>query len=465
MSGVIDVISRPVGEGDISFGANSFVYVDINGVSRRVNQVNAGSIPWLSIPSTKVEALVDGSKNLPVGASNLAVVGTSIFSGPVYVPSTTSGLVFNNAGGQLLFGQAVPVAAIPTGIPAPNIGSGTVSNAEFGYLDGATSNIQVQINAIASSASAIHLEHFAPPPIPNLVYSTATTVYVTANAASPAWIRADGFPDQLNPGLFVTGGISNSQYYSVTAQTSFVMTGNTYGTEKASQWYAIYAESSGSAFNLLGMPFLRWKSEASQVIRVGTNSYPNTDGVYGFTPAQFVGGQLYILSGAAQGQLRTITANTEDSGYTAITYSGAVLGMSQGDWFIVIPPSVNFRWIGDVFNDASSNIQPFVKRGNVVQWYSGINDTSPGYVDAHVLEYVQFVSPLAKRLTMTIPNVGTSAFVGPPECLTGPGNGAIQIPIDGSGTFGIDYCRFYLFYTTAGRLYPCEYHYLTGHGY
>ncbi len=46
MSGVIDVIGRPIGTGDISWGQNSFVYVDVNGVARRGGQVNAGDMPF-----------------------------------------------------------------------------------------------------------------------------------------------------------------------------------------------------------------------------------------------------------------------------------------------------------------------------------------------------------------------------------------------------------------------------------
>lgn len=40
------------------------------------------------------------------------------------------------------------VARIPTGIPATSIGSGAISNTEFGYLDGVTSGIQGQLDAL-----------------------------------------------------------------------------------------------------------------------------------------------------------------------------------------------------------------------------------------------------------------------------------------------------------------------------
>jgi hypothetical protein len=43
---------------------------------------------------------------------------------------------------------AVTDAKVATGIDAAKIGAGSVSNTEFGYLDGVTSGIQGQINAI-----------------------------------------------------------------------------------------------------------------------------------------------------------------------------------------------------------------------------------------------------------------------------------------------------------------------------
>lgn len=43
--------------------------------------------------------------------------------------------------------SAVTDAKVATGIDAAKIGTGTVSNTEFGYLDGVTSSIQTQLNA------------------------------------------------------------------------------------------------------------------------------------------------------------------------------------------------------------------------------------------------------------------------------------------------------------------------------
>ena len=78
---------------------------------------------------------------------------------------TGSDLSATGGAGQVLkqstSGGAVSVGAlaagdIPSGIDAAKIGSGAVSNTEFGYLDGVTSPIQSQLNALGSVAGLIY---------------------------------------------------------------------------------------------------------------------------------------------------------------------------------------------------------------------------------------------------------------------------------------------------------------------
>jgi hypothetical protein len=54
-------------------------------------------------------------------------------------------LIYDSASG-LWVNRLLAAADMPTGIDAANIGSGNVSNTEFGYLDGVTSAIQTQLN-------------------------------------------------------------------------------------------------------------------------------------------------------------------------------------------------------------------------------------------------------------------------------------------------------------------------------
>lgn len=362
MSGIIDVIARPMGVDDISWGQNSFVYVDVNGVPQRVNQVNAGDMPFETYADAVVQNLVDGSKNLPLGASNLGVVNTSIFSGPVYGSGTTSGYVKNYASGLLQYGQGIATADIPSGIPASNIGSGTVNDAEFGYLDGLTSPITAQIGILSAALAGLGgVNYFQPGTRLKVLYTGAATAIVRAQASSPAMVPMNGYPDILNPGLWVSGGLSNGNYYQVTSDTALTLPANLWGSEKASQWYAVLANCATAtaqlgAYVLKGMPYLRCKSEASQVISCGTNLSPSAAIDYGFTANEFVGGKIYVLSGPSAGAIRTISANNSAAGSTTITYTGAVLNLIDPDWFIIMPPGLNFRWIGDVFNDGSSNL-------------------------------------------------------------------------------------------------------------
>lgn len=53
----------------------------------------------------------------------------------------------NSAGGAITV-SALTASDLPTGIDAVKIGGGAVSNTEFGYLDGVTSAIQTQLNAL-----------------------------------------------------------------------------------------------------------------------------------------------------------------------------------------------------------------------------------------------------------------------------------------------------------------------------
>jgi hypothetical protein len=69
-----------------------------------------------------------------------------------------------------------------------------------------------------------------------------------------------------------------------------------------------------------------------------------------------VGGKVYFLTGASKGLMRAITANNNDdaTGGT-VTYSGDALSVAEGDWFIILLPGFNFRWLGDLWNDSGSD--------------------------------------------------------------------------------------------------------------
>lgn len=371
MSGVIAVIDRLIGTGDISWGQNSFVYIDAGGVARRQGQVNAGDMPFESYADAYVQNLVDGSKNLPVGASQLNVLNTSIFSGPVYMTGAASGYVKNYASGLLMFGQGIATADIPSGIPASSIGSGTVNDEEFGYLNNISSNIQGQINALSSTLGGVNrLQYFQPEQAASLVYVGTGTAKVPAWASNTAMVVMDGIPNVMNPKQFVTGGLTNGKFYQSGADVVFYLATNLYGTEKVSQMYAVFAMCDTAtaeldAFVLKAMPYIRVLSHAGQVISAGTNLNPAVAIDYGFTVNDFINGKVYVISGPSAGELRTITANSAAAGSSTVSYSGAALTLNAGDVVLVLPPGQNFRWLGDVWNDVGGSfylIQELVPR-------------------------------------------------------------------------------------------------------
>lgn len=64
-----------------------------------------------------------------------------------------SGFGLHDLNASALDSGTVPVARIPTAIPATRIGSGLIDNTEFGYLNNVSSNIQTQLNAKAPIAN------------------------------------------------------------------------------------------------------------------------------------------------------------------------------------------------------------------------------------------------------------------------------------------------------------------------
>ena len=78
---------------------------------------------------------------------------------------------------------------------------------------------------------------------PCLVYVDATMVRVEALADSPARVMMCGIPNILNPGTFITGGLTDGRYRTnvVNVNMDFDNAGDKWGNEKASQWYALFA--------------------------------------------------------------------------------------------------------------------------------------------------------------------------------------------------------------------------------
>lgn len=208
---------------------------------------------------------------------------------------------------------------------------------------------------------------------PSLEYLSASQVQVNATADCKARVMLTGFPSPLHRGILVDGGLSDGRYREngAPAALDVASPGNIWGTEKASQWYAVYAVAGpgDTTFGLKGMPVMRVASQATQVITLRNNA--NTANIgYGFTANELVDSKILVLTGASRGLVRAITANNSDNGTGGtITYGGSALTLAQGDWFVVLP-NTNFRLLGMILNDSSSNLASFYQEGRLCCYHT-----------------------------------------------------------------------------------------------
>ena len=231
---------------------------------------------------------------------------------------------------------------------------------------------QVILKGDFAKIEAAILQTFGVGTVPNIEWVDASSVKVPATADDVAAVMLNGFPSMLHRGM-VSGGLTDGRYRENIADVTLDLDLDTdrWGAEKANQRYLVYtlAGNLDTDFTLKAMPLMRVKSQASQIISLGTLITPATGIGYGFTTDELAAGLVYLLTGASRGLMRAITANNNDNttGGT-ITYGGSALTLAAGDWLAVLPPATNFRLVGTFYNNASSNIAAFKRAGREV-WY------------------------------------------------------------------------------------------------
>lgn len=245
------------------------------------------------------------------------------------------------------------------------------------------------------------LEGFQLALAPPLEYVDAGSLQVNATTDCQARALLCGFPSPVHPGQWVSGGLADGRYRenSTPLVLNFATSGSLWGTEKASQWYAIYALAGGgdTSFSLKAMPAMRVSSQATQIITLRNNGNTGDIG-YGFTADELAEGKILVLSGASRGLARLITANNSDNESAGtITYGGSALTLAQGDWFMVLP-NTNFRYLGLVLNDGDSNLAPFYQEGGRYTFQTP-RQAASGAIDGYTLfDLGLLVPPTAQRL-------------------------------------------------------------------
>jgi len=243
------------------------------------------------------------------------------------------------------------------------------------------------------------MESFELAQAPSLEYASASQVRVPATADVKARALLLGFPSPLHRGVWVDGDLSDGRYRenSSTVTLDLAQTGSLWGTEKASQWYCVYAVagSADTTFTLKAMPVMRVSSQATQVISLRNTA--NTANIgYGLTANELVDAKVLVLTGTSRGLIRTITANNSDNGTGGtVTYGGSALTLAQGDWFVVLP-NTNFRSLGMVLNNASSDLTPFWQCGRRME-YLAPRDLASGAINGYTLFDLALVAPPTAR--------------------------------------------------------------------
>ena len=147
------------------------------------------------------------------------------------------------------------------------------------------------------------------------------------------------------------------------------------------------------------MPVLRVASQDGQTVGLRNNGNTANLG-YGFAAGELTDGQILGLSGASRGLARPLTGHNTDNGTGGtVTYGGNALSLAQGDWFMVLPPNLNFRYLGMVFNDADGNLAPFFQDKGLTTWRSPAPLTS-GAINGYTLVDLGLVAPPTARQIM-----------------------------------------------------------------
>lgn len=245
------------------------------------------------------------------------------------------------------------------------------------------------------------LEGFQLSQAPPLEYVDQASVRVNATADCKARVLLCGFPSPAHAGQWVSGGLSDGRYReNATAATlNFATSGSLWGTEKADQWYCLYALAgpSDTSFALKAMPVLRVSSQTTQIITLRNNGNTGDIG-YGLAANELADGKILVLSGASRGLVRLITANNTDNGTAGtVTYGGGALTLAQGDWLIVLP-NTNFRYLGMVLNGSDSHLVPFYQEGKHFTYVTP-RQAASGAINGYTLFDLGLLAPpTARRL-------------------------------------------------------------------
>lgn len=196
----------------------------------------------------------------------------------------------------------------------------------------------------------------------NIEWVSVSQVKIVATSDVPAKFTLDGLYGGKDLG-HVKAGSSGEEVENTADDVMDITTDVDTGLEHPSNWYGIFAIKSGSNFILKAATFIRVKLDSANKVLTGLHTNPGADANYSWVADAYNDSKILVITGSKRGTLRNVTDSGTVGSNSFIDYDGASLGLVNGDCIMISPAgATNFRYVGSIYNDGSSNIRSFVCR-------------------------------------------------------------------------------------------------------
>ncbi|WP_408097913.1 beta strand repeat-containing protein [Peredibacter sp. HCB2-198] len=193
--------------GNVGIGVLSPGYaLEVQGIAAANNFLLKGPSSRTITLSAPASLLATYALNLPISAGSNNQVLTTDGSGNLSWTTPASGGAPTGAAGGELSGT-YPNPTIANGLPVTRLSDGSIDNTEFGYLNGATSNIQTQLNNVTTTVLAAPIGSVSETAIPLLTTDTIPQAVGKLNAYIGALSTSQAGYLPLNGSSAMTGDL------------------------------------------------------------------------------------------------------------------------------------------------------------------------------------------------------------------------------------------------------------------